>query len=238
PMFGPGPLPDVPVLLLEGEDDLRTPVESARRVAGLFPRSRLVVAPATGHSAVGSDPFGCTRRAIARFFRHQPVSRRCPRRRRPFPVLAPPPERLRDVRPAAGVGGIRGRALAALALTLRDVSQDSMTQLILDWDDPDLARGGGLRGGRYRLDGDGTLHLTDVAFVPGVRVSGRLRRFEERGQRGRVRLRGPGGPGGALFVRGRRVVGRLGGRRVSTSLAVPAGAASARALAARLPGPR
>ena len=48
------PLPNVPVLLLEGEDDLRTPVENARRVAARFPQAQLVVAPATGHSVLGS----------------------------------------------------------------------------------------------------------------------------------------------------------------------------------------
>ncbi len=37
PDFGPGPLPDVPVLLIEGEDDLRTPVENAQRVAAQLP---------------------------------------------------------------------------------------------------------------------------------------------------------------------------------------------------------
>ena len=37
PDFGSGPLPDVPVLLLAGEDDLRTPVESAQRVGGTLP---------------------------------------------------------------------------------------------------------------------------------------------------------------------------------------------------------
>jgi pimeloyl-ACP methyl ester carboxylesterase len=236
PTFGGGPLPDVPVLLLEGEEDLRTPVESARRVAGLFPRSQLVVAPGTGHSALGADPSGCTRRAFARFFRNQPVRPRCRRRPRVFPVLSPPPERLRGVRPAPGTRGVRGRALGALALTLRDVSQDAVTQLIFDPDDPDFARGGGLRAGRYRLDGDFTLHLTRVVFLPGVRVSGRLRRFEERGQRGRLRLSGPATPDGVLTVRGRRVRGRLGGQRVTARLGARAAAASARA-AARLPDP-
>jgi pimeloyl-ACP methyl ester carboxylesterase len=236
PVFGPGPLPDVPALLLEGEEDLRTPVESAQRVAALFPRSKLVVAPATGHSVLGSDLSGCAGRAFARFFRGQAVASRCPRRRRLFPTVPPPPRALREVPPARGTRGVRGRALGALALTLRDVSADTVTQLIVDLDDPDLARGGGLRAGRYRLGGNGGLHLDGVVFVPGVRVSGRLRRFEEPRQRGTLRLSGPATPDGVLRVRGRRAVGRLGGQRVAASLAVPSGAASARALAARLPG--
>jgi pimeloyl-ACP methyl ester carboxylesterase len=236
PAFGTGPLPDVPVLLLAGEDDLRTPVESARRVAAQFPRSQLVVAPATGHSALGADRGGCTTRAFGRFFRKQPVPARCRRLPRAFPATPPPPERLRDVEPLPGVRGLRGRALRALALTLRDVGEDALTEFIVDLDDPDFARGGGLRAGRYRLDGDLTLHLAGVAFVPGVRVSGRLRNFEGRRQRGRLRLHGPATPDGTLAIRGRRVSGRLGGQRVRTTIRT--GGASARAVAARLPAPR
>jgi hypothetical protein len=221
--------------LVEGEDDLRTPVENARRVAGLFPQAQLVVASATGHSALGSDPSGCTGRALERFFRDQPVAGACGREPRLFPALPPPPLRLGEVSPAAGMRGARGRALRALAMTVRDVSEDSVTQLILEFGDPDFARGGGLRGGRYRVDGDSTLHLRRVAFVPGVRVSGRLNRFEDLRQRGRLRLSGPGTPDGALRVVGRRVSGRLDGQRVTGSLGGLPGGVPARALAARLP---
>jgi hypothetical protein len=80
------------------------------------------------------------------------------------------------------------------------------------------------------------LHLTRVAFVPGVRVSGRVRRFEDLRQSGRLRVRGR--VRGALRVVGRRVSGRLGGQRVAGSLGAPAGGVPARVLAARLPGPR
>ena len=215
PAFGPGPLPDVPVLLIEGEDDLRTPVENARRVAALFPRAQLVVASSTGHSALGADPSGCTASALARFFRDQPVAGVCRRTPRLFPAQPPPPLRLGTMSP-----------LRAVKQTLRDVSQDSFTQLILDPDDPDLARGGGLRGGSYRVDGRFTLHLRRVAFVPGVRVSGRLRRFEDARQHGRLVVRGR--VRGALRVVGQRVVGRLDGQRVVGSLGRPVVAASAR----------
>ena len=116
--FGPGPLPDVPLLVLQGEDDLRTPVEDAQRVAPLFPRSSLVVAP-TGHSVLGTDSTGCAVRAFTRFFQDQPVEPRCTRRaRRPPPPTPPPPLRLADLAPPRGVPGERGRTLAAVRLTL------------------------------------------------------------------------------------------------------------------------
>jgi len=233
PAFGPGPMPDVPVLLLEGEDDLRTPVEGAQRVAAQFPQAKLVVAPATGHSTLGSDASGCTERAFAHFFRDQPVSTACPRRRREFPASPPPPTALSQVPLTAGVGGVRGRALTALALTLRDVGEDTLTRFIFDERDPDLARGGGLRAGRYRLDGDNRLHLANVTFVPGVRVSGFVRRFGAQRQSGRLRLRGA--VDGVLSLRGRRVSGRLRGERVRAVLSARTATSGLQAAAARLP---
>jgi pimeloyl-ACP methyl ester carboxylesterase len=233
PAFGPGPMPDVPVLLLEGEDDLRTPVEGAQRVAAQFPQAKLVVAPATGHSTLGSDASGCTERAFAHFFRDQPVSTACPRRRREFPASPPPPTALSQVPLTAGVGGMRGRALTALALTLRDVGEDTLTRFIFDERDPDLARGGGLRAGRYRLDGDNRLHLANVTFVPGVRVSGFVRRFGAQRQSGRLRLRGA--VDGALSLRGRRVSGRLRGEGVRAVLSARTATSGLQAAAARLP---
>jgi pimeloyl-ACP methyl ester carboxylesterase len=235
PEFGPGPLPDVPVLLLEGEDDLRTPVENARRTAELFPRSSLVVAPATGHSALGADASGCTVRAFMRFFQDRPVLERCPRVRRAFPPSPPPPRRLADVSRLQGTSGQPGRVLAAVRLTLRDVSEDSITELIFDPHDPDIARGGGLRAGHYRIDRDNTLELDGVAFVPGVTLSGRLAHFGERGQRGRLRIGGPAAASGRLVVRRQRVRGRLGGRRVSAALNAPTAVRALTAQRARWP---
>ena len=224
PDLGSGPMPDVPVLLVEGEDDLRTPVENAQRTAASFPRSRLVVAPATGHSAIGSDFSGCALRAFARFVQLRPVPRTCPRVRRVFRPSPPPPGRLAEVARLRGTSGVRGRILSAVGLTLRDVAEDSLTELIFDPGDPDIARGGGLRAGRYRIDGDNTLDLRGVAFVPGVAITGRLRHFGERRQRGVLRVSGRAGPGGRLVVRRQSVSGRLGGRRVTAALNAPTAA--------------
>jgi len=236
PEFGPGPLPDVPVLLVEGEDDVRTPVENAQRTAALFPRSRLVVAPATGHSAIGSDFSGCAQRAFARFVQRRPVGARCRRVRRAFQPLPPPPRRLADVPRLHGTPGIRGRTLAAVKLTLNDVIEDAITELIFDPRDPDIARGGGLRAGRYRIDSDNTLELDGVAFVPGVTLTGRLEHFLTRRQRGRLRIGGGAAPHGLLTVRRQHVSGRLGGRRVSGALNAPTAVVALSARRERLRG--
>jgi hypothetical protein len=118
------------------------------------------------------------------------------------------------------------------------VGEYSLTRFILDERDSDRARGGGLRGGRYRIDGRVGLHLSRVVFVPGVRVTGTVRRFATRRQRGRLHLSGRATPDGVLFLRGRRLNGQLGGRPVRATLSTRAAASGLRAAAARLPGPR
>jgi len=187
-------------------------------VAAQFPRPTLVVAPATGHSVLGADTSGCATRAFVRFFRGSPVPTACPSGRRQPRVVPPPPQALRQVSPLPTVTGRRGRTLAALALTLVDVAEDSVTQVGLDEHSADLARGGGLRAGRYRIDGRGTLTLRGVSFVPGVRLSGKLKLFATRRQRGRIRVGGRAATRGLIAVRGSRARGRLGGRRVRTRL--------------------
>jgi pimeloyl-ACP methyl ester carboxylesterase len=212
------PLPNVPVLLLEGEDDLRTPEENAKRVAARFPQAQLVVAPATGHSVLGSDPSPCARRAFDRFFRGGRVPSHCGKVRRAFFPQPPPPTRLSRVRRLSGVAGLRGRTLVAVRLTLRDVLEDAVTELVFDPRSRDIARGGGLRGGTYRIGQNGGVVLRGLRFIPGVRVTGRIRSFGERAQRGRVRVAGSGVPGGVLNIEADRVSGRLGGRGVRAKL--------------------
>ena len=224
PSFGSGPLPNVPVLIVDGEDDLRTPVENARRTAALFPRSRLLVVPATGHSAIGADFSGCAQRAFARFMQLRPVPAGCENARRPFLPAPPPPARLADVARLRGTSGIRGKTLAAVRLTLRDVAEDAVTELIFDPTDPDLARGGGLRAGHYRI-------------VPGVTLTGRIENFLTRRQRGRIRIGGKAAPHGLLAIRRLQMRGRLGGRRVAGALNAPSAVAAISARRKRWPLP-
>jgi pimeloyl-ACP methyl ester carboxylesterase len=221
PDLGSGPFPDVPVLLVEGADDLRTPVENAESAAQSFPRAQLVVAPDTGHSAIGADFYGCAQRAFARFIQRRQVPRGCRRRAHAFPAEPPPPRRLSAILPLRGTPGIRGRTLAAMKLTLRDAAEDSLTALVFGAGETDFARGGGLRAGHYRIGSDGTLDLHGVAYVPGVRVTGRIERFLERRQSGRLRIGGPAAPHGLIRIRRFRFAGRLGGRRVRGDLSAP-----------------
>ena len=56
------PTPDVPVLMLSGAADLRTPAEDAAAVAARFPRATKLTIPFAGHSVIGSDQSGCAQR--------------------------------------------------------------------------------------------------------------------------------------------------------------------------------
>jgi len=214
PVPGPGPLPDVPTLLIEGEDDLRTPVESAQAVASQLPQSKLVVVPAVGHSALSSSSPGCAGRAYDAFFAGRRVVERCPRPVRDRPP-APPPATLAAVTPPRSRTGTAGRAAVAAGLTLADVREDADATVIRGGG---RRLGGGLRAGRYILTSGATLDLRGVSFVGGLRVSGRLEGFGSPRQRGTLRLAGPRGARGLLQVRGRRLSGRLGGRRVTTRM--------------------
>jgi pimeloyl-ACP methyl ester carboxylesterase len=238
PDLGSGALPDVPVLLVEGADDLRTPVENAQRTAQSFPRSRLVVAPDTGHSAIGSDFYGCAQRAFARFIQLRRVPNGCRRVQHAFPAEPPPPRRLGAVRPLRGTPGDRGRALAAMKLTLRDVAEDSLTALVFGPTGADRARGGGLRAGHYRIGSDNTLELRGVSYVPGVTVSGRIENFLERRQSGRLRIGGRAAPHGLLRIHRFSISGRLGGRRVRGNLRSPVAVGARAGALADVPLPR
>jgi pimeloyl-ACP methyl ester carboxylesterase len=212
PIAAQGPFPDVPMLALVGRDDVRTPMEGVRRVVSLFPRGLLLTVGGVGHSVIGTDETFCAPRAVAAFYEGRAVPRRCPGPRR-GPLLGPPPRSLGAVQPAPGLAGRLGRTIAALALTLRDVRDDPVAAF-LPLGSRVWARGGGLRGGRYRIGERDTLAMHRVEYIPGVRVSGRLHRFGLGRQRGRLRLGGPAAPRGRLSLRRGVLRGTLADQRV------------------------
>jgi pimeloyl-ACP methyl ester carboxylesterase len=206
---GPAALPDVPVLLLEGGADLRTPVEDAGAVARAFPRASLVSVPFTGHSVSSSDLTTCARDVIGRFFAGQPVGV-CPAGTNPFSPTTRPPTRLSNVPLLRGATGTRGRTLSAVRVTARDAVRQAIGDAFVLGRLPKSV--GGLRGGFARVSQSG-VRLVRYEYVPGVRVSGSAP------FRGTARLRvasGGGAVGGTVSItQTGRVTARLGGRRVS-----------------------
>lgn len=195
------PFPRIRTLVLAGTEDLRTPLETARRVTRRFLHGTFRVFANTGHAVVGGDVSGCAVRAVHRFLaaRHLGHCRSGRNRIRPHP---PAPRSLRALKPAATVPGRRGRTVRAAVATLDDASHEAALSF-------GPQREGGLRGGWLRIGAGITLHR--VVYVPGVRVSGRV---DIDGYAERLRVRGSRAAHGWLRAHGRHVVGRLAGRRI------------------------
>lgn len=85
PLVARGPLPEVPVLILAGLDDLRTPAEDALALATVTPSAQLLPVPDVGHSTLTTS--ACARRGFWRFMAGQQVSQ-CHRypKHRPAPA--------------------------------------------------------------------------------------------------------------------------------------------------------
>ena len=166
-------LPDIPTLILSGEQDLRTPTSNARLVAAAIPDAQLEVVPFTGHSVLGSDLSECASRAVARFFAGRAVSPCGPSRNRfaPTPLT---PRRLAHVRPPHGLSGRPGETLVAVLDTIVDLTRQVIGATIqASAELPSGSSFGGLRGGYARLT-DSAVILHQVSFVPGVALTGRL----------------------------------------------------------------
>jgi hypothetical protein len=201
-----GPLPAVPTLLLSGEYDLRTPVESAQRVASAIPGATHVVVPYGGHSVLLSDQARCAFRALDGFFAGQQV-RGCTRGSPLFPPLPVPPRTIAAVPPVPGTHGLRGRTLAAVAITLADLG----VQLSVSLTGDNAIYVGGLRAG-FAREGAAALTMHGLSYVPGVRISGRLGGLSPHGV---IRVGGRDAAHGRLVLhRNGTISGRLGGRRL------------------------
>ena len=211
-------------LILSGEDDLRTPTANAREVASAIPGSHLLVVPHTGHSVLTDEPTHCASEALQAMFASKPVAPCAPTpppaSLRPPPL---PPRRLALVAPARGYGGVPGRTLQAVALTLGDFVRQLLVQVTLSGSVESLfstLRIGGLRAGWAQL-ASGALKLHDYTYVPGVAISGSVKAEAETLQVG-----GSTAAHGSLH-RGphNSLVGTLGGRHVALSAAAIATAA-------------
>jgi pimeloyl-ACP methyl ester carboxylesterase len=203
--------PALPALVLAGREDLRTPLEDARRSASRYPGARVLAVPDAGHSVLGgSDPGGCAIDGLVAFLGGQPVPG-CPRRaRRPLPSAALLPADLAGLRPAPGTRGRPGRTATAVGATVHGVERAAVRALTDALGRARAVRVPGLRRGVAVLRG-GTLTLRDVEWVRGVRVSGRL------GDGGaRLVVAGPAAAPGVLTRgAGRTLRGTLGGERVA-----------------------
>ena len=198
-----GAYPAVPALVLQGGEDLRTPPAGSARVAAAL-RAQRVIVPGVGHAVVGGDPSRCGIRRLFAFLRGRPAAAACPRVPTEVPAIGVPPTSLSQLAAPGGVPGRAGRTVAALDVTLDDLTFSLSPAL------GSPLTGAGLRGGRFRLRRR-TIVLDGLQVVPGVRVSGKLPR---RGS-ARLRISGRSAARGRVRISASGVVrGRLGGRSV------------------------
>jgi pimeloyl-ACP methyl ester carboxylesterase len=213
-------LPDVPTLILSGEQDLRTPTAYARRVAALIPDAQLLLVPFTGHSVLGSDLSSCSSQAVKAFFSGVPVQP-CGPTVNQFAPTPLTPTRLAYVHPPAGLGGRPGRTLVAVLDTLVDLNRQVIAATLqADAELPSGSSFGGLRGGYARLTSSAaTLH--DFSFVPGVQLTATFPVKNRELQTANIRVSGKEAAGGTVrFGAGsEQITGTLGGRRFDVSLA-------------------
>ena len=116
----PGPMPDVPVLVLSGPRTVGTSLESARRTAERFPRGKLLETP----GLVPSFGFGLSdvRRPCGPALPARPASAgSLPARERAAATGPPAPRALSQLAPVGGVPGRRGRLLHAFSVTFGDL---------------------------------------------------------------------------------------------------------------------
>jgi pimeloyl-ACP methyl ester carboxylesterase len=210
PALGLGPLPDVPVLAIAGDVDLRTPLSETAAAARAFPQGRLLVVPGAGHSALAYSACGFVR--VRTWLNGGVPSERCAR---VPPAIRPAPRAPRSlaaVAPAPGSRGKRGRTLTAAGETLAD----ALAIVRHAW-----GRGEGpirgLRGGRLVPYSEGVV-LERYSYVPGVWLSGRVA-YTAFGEYGPKRLDGAVRVGGAAAAKGTlvaevRLRGTLEGRPV------------------------
>jgi pimeloyl-ACP methyl ester carboxylesterase len=222
----PGPMPDVPVLVVAAPETVRSALETARRTAARFPRGELL--EATGLlPPFFYDPSNCAGVAAERFLSGRPVPARCPRRRGLLvPPARPGPLSLSELEPVHGVPGRRGRLLRALGVTLGDLVDSFYAGAILNLSQEYFESGfreGGLRGGHVAITAR-ELILDRYQYVPGVRLSSRW--DSDATTSGPLLVDGPGALDGIVRLRegpddlSFTVRGRIAGRRVRARVPV------------------
>ncbi len=206
--LGPGPLPNVPMLALDGGYDLRTPVANAVSVLGSFPQGHLIVIPGVGHSVFTADLSGCAPSVVRQWIRGASLPRTgsCPR--------VPPVVKTVTAIPKAA----KRSAAATGALVAKTVheAEAAWGEAIFNGAPSTV----GLYGGKVAATSTG-LSMTGYALVPGVVVNGKLAFIPGKlplGFTGTVRVSGSKAVAGTLEVTNTRLTGTLGGRRISVAL--------------------
>ena len=210
--LGPGPLPNVPVLALDGGFDLRTPVANAVAVISGFPQGQLITVPGVGHSVSSADFSGCAADAIRRWILGTLPNFRqasCPR--------VPPVGKILGAFPRRPAKATVKATLTAAARTMRE-AESTWLQIVLSSATfaPRGLYGGKLVASQQAL----TFTLNRYSAVSGVQVSGKVSFVPGElplSYKATVRVSGPAAVRGTLTFSKDSVSGRLGGRPIKGS---------------------
>jgi hypothetical protein len=212
--LGPGPLPDVPVIAINGGFDLRTPVANASAVINQFPQGKLLVVPGVGHSVLTADVSGCSQNYVRQWILgtlNAPDRAECANRVKPLVKVL-------GAFPRKPTRRIPAETLRAVGKTVRE-AEATWFQLIFSSTafTPRGIYGGKLVGHR---DGNG-FTLTRYSVAPGVLVSGKIT-FVDIGPsstyKGTIKVSGSAAVAGTLKItKNGKLTGRLGGRTVSAT---------------------
>jgi pimeloyl-ACP methyl ester carboxylesterase len=199
--------PNVPVLVISGRADLRTPLEDARRTAAQYPNAKVLAVPGVGHSVLTSDASGCAVKGLVAFLGAKTVAP-CSKKTglAPLQNLSAPyaPATIGALRPLR-LSGLAGRTYSAVNVTLTGMGYDLAATF-----GTETGRSPGLRGGYVRISG-AALELHDVEWIRGVRLSGRLGSSGA----GTLTVGGPAAAPGTVTFTKEGVSATLGGKSFS-----------------------
>lgn len=195
--------PDLPVLVIAGREDLRTPLEDARRTAGQYANVKVLPVPDIGHSVIASDDSGCAVSRTVAFLAGDAVEY-CERRPRPLVPLPVIPPDLEDY----GTGeleGDTGRTASAVSASLFAILRELS---FIEGSDAGV-RVPGLRAGVFVVYENRAV-LRGVQWVRGVSLTGTIRRSS-----GTIVISGSQAVSGRLSrTSGGDFRGTIGGERV------------------------
>jgi pimeloyl-ACP methyl ester carboxylesterase len=210
-----GPLPDVPVLVLSGSRDIRTPTSGAVAMAARFQQGRVLVVPGSGHSVLDRSP--CAADAVRGWLNGATPPATCSRIAIGVPPLARWRHSVAATPAAAHVAGLAGRTLAALLQTVHDAEDawllGRQTTSTIE----------GMVGGTMTPDPVKTIHLSGYSSVGGLAVSGTIvLKLGLNGQpvlplasaSGALKVTGSGAAHGTFTAHGNTLTGTLAGRKI------------------------
>jgi pimeloyl-ACP methyl ester carboxylesterase len=205
-VYGPGPLPNVPMLALSGGYDMRTPTAGAVEVAAQFPQGHVVVVPGIGHDAFDSDLSGCAQIAVRNWMLGAAVQASCPR-----------PGALVKIAPAFPASPTRVQTpLQTLAIATKTIQEAQAGWLMTTGLAGGNAVVAGITSGRVLESGE-SFKFQNYGLAKGVYLNGTLKLLKPGTPlvfAGSVTVSGRFAATGLLGVSGSSVRGTLGGRLV------------------------